>query len=46
MNYKKAGASAIYTCFGILVVGGIFDDFQVSKKCELYDIANDEWKEI
>ena len=27
MNFKKAGASAIYTSFGILVVGGIFDDF-------------------
>ena len=39
MNFKKAGASAIYTCFGILVVGGIFDEL-IFDRC---DLSNTRW---
>lgn len=36
--------SALATDFGILVVGGIFENFEVTTSCELYNVGEDEWK--
>jgi len=41
MNYKRAGMSAITTDFGILIVGGILENLEVTTTCELYDVGED-----
>ena len=46
MNNKRAGMSAVWTDLGVLVVGGILENFEVTQCCEIYNIASDEWKEV
>ena len=41
MREKRAGMSAIHTDIGILVVGGILENFEITPTCELYDISQD-----
>lgn len=46
MNEKRAGMAALSTDLGIVVVGGILENYQVTNRCELYNISTDEWKQI
>ena len=46
MKNKRAGMSCIYSEKGIFIIGGILEDFKVSKKCELYDIEKNEFVDI
>lgn len=46
MIQPRGAMSCLYTPFGILVVGGILDNFQTTNKCELYDIDKNEWMEV
>lgn len=46
MLNKRAGMASITTDFGILIVGGILDNFEVTSSCELYDIGEDNWTQI
>ena len=46
MKNARAGMSSIYTNYGIFIIGGILDNFKVSKKCEIYDVEKNEFYEI
>lgn len=46
MTKKRAGMAAITTDFGIFVVGGIQENFEVTSTCELYNVAEDIWTEM
>lgn len=46
MNDKRAGMAALSTDLGVIVVGGILENYQVTNRCELYNISSDEWKQI
>lgn len=46
MNLKRGAMSCIYTSFGILVVGGVLDNYQTTTSCELYDIDKNRWSEV
>lgn len=46
MHHKRAAMSSVYSDLGIMVVGGILEDYSVTNSCEMYNIGEDSWKKV
>ncbi len=43
MNKARGAMSCVFTPFGILIVGGIFEDHKTTPSCELYKIEENQF---